>query len=76
MAKKLGLKSYDKPLTAALLQLMVESEADFTNTFRAITDMSFDSWEVRGETVGLHLASPFPLPDLRRDYLKEESHTH
>jgi uncharacterized protein YdiU (UPF0061 family) len=47
MAKKLGLKAYDKALTVGLLQLMVEAEADFTNTFRALADLSVESWEVR-----------------------------
>lgn len=34
MAAKLGLKSFDQTLSKELLTLMVQSEADFTNTFR------------------------------------------
>jgi uncharacterized protein YdiU (UPF0061 family) len=36
MAAKLGLQSHDQALTTELLTLMAQSEADWTNTFRAL----------------------------------------
>jgi uncharacterized protein YdiU (UPF0061 family) len=36
MAAKLGLQSHDQTLTTELLTLMAQSEADWTNTFRAL----------------------------------------
>jgi uncharacterized protein YdiU (UPF0061 family) len=36
MAAKLGLKDHDQTLTTELLTLMAQSEADWTNTFRAL----------------------------------------
>ncbi|KAI8475947.1 MAG: hypothetical protein J3K34DRAFT_453224 [Monoraphidium minutum] len=39
MAAKMGLQSYDKALAMELLKLMFESEADFTNTFRALASI-------------------------------------
>lgn len=40
MASKLGLKSFDRELSVRLLTAMYEDKADFTNTFRALSDVS------------------------------------
>eukprot|EP00889_Picochlorum_renovo_P003634 jgi/Picre1/30664/NNA_006025.t1 len=42
MARKLGLKEYDAELTSSLWQLMYDSQADYTNTFRALGSMDLD----------------------------------
>lgn len=36
MARKLGMKTFDKDITNRLLMLMYESQGDYTNTFRAL----------------------------------------
>ena len=40
MARKLGLRSYDKTLAIELQKNMYEDDADFTNTWRALADIS------------------------------------
>lgn len=42
MASKLGLKSYHRELSVRLLTAMYEDQADFTNTFRALAEVSVD----------------------------------
>ena len=42
MAKKLGMKTFDKDITNKLLMLMYESQADYTNTFRALGAVDLD----------------------------------
>lgn len=42
MARKLGLQEYDAELTTSLWQLMYDSQADYTNTFRALGSMDLD----------------------------------
>ena len=42
MANKLGLPKYDRDLAMGLLQNMYEDDADFTNTFRALSSVSTD----------------------------------
>lgn len=62
MAAKIGL--YDMSIAMELLDIMSEGQADFTNTFRALTDTPgsardqflnrerFDDWRVRWEAMG------------------------
>jgi hypothetical protein len=40
MARKLGLAKFDSDLVTTFLRLMFKSEADFTNTFRAMAGVS------------------------------------
>ena len=40
LAKKLGLLSYDRTLAIDLMKCMYEDDADFTNTFRALSSVS------------------------------------
>ena len=40
MASKMGLKDYDRDLSVGLLTAMYEDKADFTNSFRALADVS------------------------------------
>jgi uncharacterized protein YdiU (UPF0061 family) len=40
MARKLGMKEYEREVTVGVLTLMYEHPADFTNTFRALLDVS------------------------------------
>ena len=42
MASKLGLSTYKKEVAVALLTAMYEDRADFTNTFRALANVSVD----------------------------------
>lgn len=39
MAAKMGLQEYDKALAMELLKLMYDTDADFTNTFRALASI-------------------------------------
>jgi uncharacterized protein YdiU (UPF0061 family) len=41
-AAKIGLKEYDEAVVTELLQLMYDSKADFTNTFRALCGLSHE----------------------------------
>ena len=41
MAAKLGMQTYDETLVTTFLRLMYVCEADFTNAFRALTDIEF-----------------------------------
>jgi uncharacterized protein YdiU (UPF0061 family) len=50
MASKLGLSAYDKPLTGDLLQLMVDSGADWTNTWRCLADLPQEGQEEAGSS--------------------------
>lgn len=43
MAKKLGLKDLDKELLNDLLKCMYEDEADYTNTFRALSSVQYSN---------------------------------
>jgi uncharacterized protein YdiU (UPF0061 family) len=40
MTAKLGLPEFDEDIIATFFKLMYEAEADFTNTFRAMTTVS------------------------------------
>ena len=40
IASKMGLKDYDRELSVNLLTAMYEDRADFTNSFRALADVS------------------------------------
>lgn len=40
MAAKMGLRTYSRDLSVRLLTAMYEDRADFTNTFRALADVS------------------------------------
>lgn len=42
MASKMGLKEYNRELSVGLLTAMYEDRADFTNSFRALADISVD----------------------------------
>ena len=42
MASKMGLKEYNRDLSVGLLTAMYEDKADFTNSFRALADVSVD----------------------------------
>lgn len=44
-AQKLGLKQYDRDLSVGFMQLMYEDKADFTNTWRALADVSSSEQE-------------------------------
>jgi uncharacterized protein YdiU (UPF0061 family) len=53
MAAKLGLTAYDDALVTQLLTLMVRSEADYTNTFRALSHVpAADGAESPGNAAG------------------------
>ena len=40
MASKMGLQEYNRNLSVGLLTAMYEDNADFTNSFRALADVS------------------------------------
>ena len=40
MAAKMGLRAYQKELSIGLLEGMYEDQADFTNAFRSLADVS------------------------------------
>ena len=40
MARKLGLRGYDKDLSLGLMRLMYEDSADYTNTYRSLSGVS------------------------------------
>ena len=58
MARKLGLKEYDAELTSSLWQLMYDSQADYTNTFRALGTMDLDQ-VLRDKCLPTHLKECF-----------------
>ena len=69
MAAKMGLQSYDKALAMELLRLMYETDADFTNTFRALASISADGSDVAagpcssgGDEEGAGIAAAAILP--------------
>lgn len=45
MAAKLGLPTYNRDIAVGLLTNMYQDDADFTNTFRALSDISVDDPE-------------------------------
>ena len=45
MAKKFGLRAYDRDLAVQFMKNMYLSKADFTNSFRALSSISADSTE-------------------------------
>lgn len=63
MAAKLGLKEYNRDLSVKLLTNMYEDKADFTNTFRALADVSVnDPADSIPESVRAVSSPPPPLP--------------
>ncbi len=42
MASKMGMQEYNRDLSVGLLTAMYEDRADFTNSFRALADVSVD----------------------------------
>jgi len=58
MSRKLGMKAYDADLVNQLLVLMYESDADYTNTFRALGNIDITA-AVEGNTIPNRLLSAF-----------------